>query len=303
MSEPLKISIVDKTDSDDFKQLCDLIKKFRIDIFVRNMRDYANYRGYEKNNIVDKAISEFDGNASFDILTSEDVDFLRDNIDKQISMAKDLIENSSDSVLSRYYVLKDGDKLVSYQFAQVDYETENNNIEGLRNQAYITEEYAGKSGLVYDSNGNLSNTFYSDAMYRDIENWFKDKHVNYERTLTGVNMLPNIYTYVVAKGFLPIDKNENSIYLGKDLNEKYSKDTLKEIYNLYQKHWERTNHLSSEDIIKEIRNDQLLDELPSKSKNELVNCLQKEDEKVFKIIRNNIKNTLDDMKNMTSRHR
>ncbi len=297
MSEALKISIVDNTDSEDFKELCDLIKKFRIDIFIRNIRVYANLRGYEKRLLVEKAINEFDGKESLDLLSEEDVKFLHDNIDKQIVVAKDLIENTSDSLLSRYYILKDGDKVVSYQFAQVNYDTENNYIEGLRNQAFILEDYAGRSGLVYDSKGELSNTFYSDAMYRDIETWFKDSHVNYERTVTGVNMLPNIYTYIVGKGFLPLDKNENSIYMGKDLNDKFEKDTLKEVYNLYLKHWQRKDHLSRENILSEIKNDQLLEELPNKNKNELANCLQKENEKVSKLIRNEIKETLADLKN------
>ena len=39
----------------------------------------------------------------------------------------------------------------------------------------------------------------------------------------------NSKDYIVL---LPLDKNENTIYLGKDLNEKYEKDTLKEVYNL-----------------------------------------------------------------------
>ena len=300
MSEPLKISIVDRTDSDDFKDLCDLIKKFRIDIFARNIRVYANLRGYEKKLLVEKAISEFDGNESLDLLSPDEVQFLREKIDKQIATTKDLIENPCDTLLSRYYILKDGDKVVSYQFAQIDYERDSNYIEGLRNQAYIMEDYAGRCGLIYDSNGELSNTFYSDAMYRDIENWFKEKHVNYERTTTGVNMLPNIYTYIVSKGFLPLDKNENSLYMGKDLNEKYDKDTLKEVYNLYNKHWQRKEHLSRENILSEIKNDQLLNGLSNKSKNELANCLQKESEKVSKLIREGIKENIEDFKSFRS---
>ncbi len=110
-------------------------------------------------------------------------------------------------------------------------------------------------------------------------------------------MLPNIYTYIVGKGFLPLDKNENSIYMGKDLNDKFEKDTLKEVYNLYLKHWQRKDHLSRENILSEIKNDQLLEELPNKNKNELANCLQKENEKVSKLIRNEIKETLADLKN------
>ena len=297
MNEALKIDIVNNTEGEDFRQLCDLIKKFRIDIFVRNIRIYANLRGYEKKLLVNKAISEYDGKESLELLSNEEVDFLHENVDRQISMAKDLIENTSDTVFSRYYILKDGEKVVSYHFAQIDLEAESNYIEGLRNQAYITDEYAGKSGLVYDTSGELSNTFYTEAMYRDIEKWFKDNHVNYERTTTGVNMMPNIYSYIVAKGFLPLDKNENTIYLGKDLNEKYEKDTLKEVYNLYNKHWQRTDHLSRENILSEIKNDSLLEELPNKNKNNLANCLQKENEKVSKLIRNEIKNTLEDIKN------
>ena len=93
MSEPLKISILDRTDTQEFEQLIVLLKKFTIDTYIRNKPEFSEVKGKKKFELVNNAISEFEGKSELSILTNEDVEQIEREIDSQISIAKELIEN------------------------------------------------------------------------------------------------------------------------------------------------------------------------------------------------------------------
>lgn len=209
MSEPLKISVLDRTDTEDFEQLMRLLKKFTIDTYIWNKAEFAELRGNKKIELVNSAISEFEGQSEPSILTNEDIEQLKKDIDSQISSAKELIDKRTNgNVETRYYILEDVNKMISFQ--QVQLAKENERVEGWRNLAYVDQEYAGKSGKVIDSKGVLREGLYSEIIYEDIGQWFEENGVNYERTCTGVNMLSNILAYIMVKGFYHLVKMKKS---------------------------------------------------------------------------------------------
>ena len=281
MSEPLKISILDRTDTQDFEQLKVLLKKFTIDTYIRNKPEFSGLKGSKKFELVNSAINEFEGKNELCILTNEDVKQLKREIDLQISSAKELIENRTNgNIETRYYTLKDGDKMISFQQVQlVKGKKESEKIEGWRNLAYVEQEYAGKSGQVIDSRGNSQTGLYSEIIYEDIKQWFEKNGVNYERTCTGVNMLSNILAYIRAKGFLPFAKNEKNIFLEKFREHEVDRTTLSKTYKLYCQHMQRTEHKSKNEILEEIKSIAEFEELTEKQKQGLVQCFLKEEEK------------------------
>lgn len=149
MSEPLKISILDRTDSQDFEQLVMLLKEFTIDTFVRNKPEYANLKGGKKYEIVNRAIQESEEQSEPSILTQQD-------IESQISSAKELIEKRIDgNTETRYYAMTDGDRMIAFQQVQLSKGKVDDRIEGWRNLVYIAQDYAGKLGQAIDSKGFL----------------------------------------------------------------------------------------------------------------------------------------------------
>ena len=101
MSEPLKISVLDRTDTEDFEQLMRLLKKFTIDTYIRNKTEFAELRGNKKIELVNSAISEFEGQSEPSILTNEDIERLKKDIESQISSAKELIDKRTNSISKR----------------------------------------------------------------------------------------------------------------------------------------------------------------------------------------------------------
>lgn len=284
MSEPLKISVLDRTDTQDFEQLMVLLKKFTIDTYIRNKPEFSELRGSKKFELVNNAINEFEGKSELSILTNEDVEQLKRDIDSQIGSAKELIDSRTNgNTETRYYILKDGDRMISFQQVQLAKRKENDRIEGWRNLAYAEQEYAGKSGQVIDSRGILQDGLYSEIIYEDIGQWFEENEVNYERTCTGVNMLSNILAYIRAKGFLPFSKNEKNIFLEKFMDYKVDRTTLSKAYKLYCQHRQRTEHKNKDEILEEIQSTNEFRELTEEQKQGLVQCFLKEDEKEFEI--------------------
>lgn len=136
MSEPLKISILTRTDTDDFEQLKNLLKKFTIDTYLRNKPEFAELRGTKKFEFVNMAISEFEGNQPLAILSDNDLKELKKDINSQIDSAIELINNNkNEGVETRYYVLKDGDRMIAFQQVQLSNSQERGRIEGWRNLA------------------------------------------------------------------------------------------------------------------------------------------------------------------------
>ena len=137
MNEPLKISILDKTDSQEFEQLVMLLKEFTIDTFVRNKPEYAELKGSKKYEIVNRAIQEFEEQSELSILTQQDIEQLKIDIESQVNSAKELIEHRiNGNTETRYYVMTDKDRMVSFQQVQLSKGKVDDRIEGWRNLAY-----------------------------------------------------------------------------------------------------------------------------------------------------------------------
>lgn len=285
----LKITLVDKTDSEDFEKLQTLLKKFVVDTYLRNKLEFATLRGKEKSEFINNAINEFDGIEECTILSIEDIEEIQEEIESLETMAEELIDKPNNrGTESRYYVLKDEDKIIGFQQAQVVKRGEDR-IEGWRNLAYIEQEYAGKSGEVFGIEDDLYKGLYSEAIYDDIGKWFNENEVNYERTCTGVNMLSNIFAYTRAKGFLPFDKNNNNIFLEKYTQQKLEKDTLSKAYKLYCSNRLREEHKDIQSIMQEIEDTPEFLNLTDKQKEGLAKIFLKEDEKELDISKWEIK--------------
>jgi len=284
MNEPLKISILDKTDSQEFEQLVMLLKEFTIDTFVRNKPEYAELKGSKKYEIVNRAIQEFEEQSELSILTQLDIERLKIDIESQVNSAKELIEHGiNGNTETRYYVMTDKDRMVSFQQVQLSKGKVDDRIEGWRNLAYTAQDYAGKFGQVIDSKGNLQNGSYSKIIYDDIGRWFEENGVNYERTCTGVNMLQNINAYITAMGFLPFSKNDKNIFLEKFKDHVVSRTTLRKAYSLYCQHRQREESRNKKQLLEEIMNTPEFDELTAEQKQGLVQCYLRESEKEFEI--------------------
>lgn len=288
MSEPLKISILDRTDSQDFEQLVMLLKEFTIDTFVRNKPEYTNLSGNKKHEIVNRAIQEFEEQNEPSILTQADVEQLKKDIESQISSAKELIEKRiNKNIETRYYVITDGDRMISFHQVQLSKGKVDDRIEGWRNLAYIAQDYAGKFGQVIDSRGflQIGSTWnpYSKIIYDDIGKWFEENGVNYERTCTGVNMLQNINTYITAMGFLPFSKDNKNIFLEKFNEHAVNRSVLRKAYSLYCQHRQRDEKRNKKQLLEEIESISEFNELTDEQKQGLVQCCLKEAEKEFEI--------------------
>ena len=283
MSEPLRISVLDRTDTEEFQQLRVLLQKFTIETYVKNKIEYKNLRGSKEAEVVNKAIQEFEEETASTILKKEEIEQLKKDIYSQISSAKQLIDKKiNGNTETRYYVMKDRDRIVSFNQVQLAKRKENGRIEGWRNLAYAEQDYRG-SGQVIDSRGIMQDGHYSKIIYDDIGQWFEDNGVNYERTCTGVNMLGNISTYVRFLGFLPCSKNEKNIFLEKFKEQKLDRSTLSKAYKLYCQNKERKEHKNKQDIIQEIQSIEEFEGLTEEQKSGLVQCFLKEDEKEFEI--------------------
>ena len=66
-----------------------------------------------------RAIEEFNGKERLSILSNEDIEQIKKDIETQIKDAKNHININKENVETRYYIMKDGDKMVAFQQAQV----------------------------------------------------------------------------------------------------------------------------------------------------------------------------------------
>lgn len=297
MNEPLKISVLDRTDTQDFEQLMSLLKKFTIDTYIRNKPEFSELRGKKEDEVVNTAIQEYENQISLSILTQEDIEQLKNDINSQISLAKESIDKKINrNTETRYYVMKDGDRIVSFQQAQLVKGRDNGRIEGWRTFAYADPDYRG-SGQAIDSRGVMHQGRYSEIIYDDIGQWFEDNGVNYERTCTGANMLKNLKAYIVIKGFLPFDKNDKNIFLEKFKEHRVDKKTLRKISDLYSQHRERTEYKRKDEILEEIMSIPEFEGLTEEQKRGLVQCFLKEGEKG----KNGFEDCMEDDRTISSR--
>lgn len=284
MSEPLKISILDNTDSQEFEQLVMILKEFTIETFVKNKPEYAELNGSKEHEIINKAIQEFEEQSELSILTQDDIEQLKIDIESQVSSAKELIEHRiNGNTETRYYVMTDGNRMVSFQQVQLSKGKVDGRIEGWRNLAHTVQDYRSKSGQVVDSEGNLYDGIYSKIIYDDIGRWFEENGVNYERTCTGVNMLKNIGAYIKVMGFLPFSKNDKNIFLEKFKDHPIGRTALRKAYVLYCQNRQREEGRNKKQLLEEIANIPEFEELTDEQKQGLVQCYLRESEKEFEM--------------------
>lgn len=279
MSEPLKISVLDRTNTQDFEQLIILLKRFTIDTYIRNRPEFPDLTVRARKDMINAAMQEFENPNTLSVLTPKDLEELKKEIDSQIELAKEKIDNKlKRSTETRYYVMKDGDRIVAFQMAQVGQHRDNGRVVGWRPFAYAEPDYRGY-GQVIDSRGVMQQGKYSKIIYDDIGQWFEDNGVDHEKTGTGVNMLPNLALYITELGFLPILKHGNGkhISLEKFKEHKVGTKTLKTVYDLYCKHRKRTEHKSQDEILEEIMSTPEFEELTEEQKQGLLQCFFKEE--------------------------
>ena len=143
----LKIDIIKDTTGEDFEQLVELLKEFVIETFIKNKPEYSELKIKEEVEIINKAISEFEGKEQLSMLQEKDIEQIKEDLESQIESAKNFINNKRDNVETRYYVLKDENEIVSFQQVQVSKNEKSGRIEGWRNLAYAKQEYRGKEKL------------------------------------------------------------------------------------------------------------------------------------------------------------
>lgn len=205
----------------EFKQLVELIKKFAIYIYI-----VQKYELFNKSNNKEEIIEDYKS-----ILKKEELEELKNDIKNRILFAEKSLSKVNNKKSTKYYTLFYGEKMIGFQTAQIRFE--NNSIEGWRNFAYIETEFAGKSGIVRNINKKETVEILSNALYKNITDWFKENDVKIEKTATGKAMRKNILVYIVNKGFIPIKEDNQKVYLIKDYSKKISKCELKKIYKEY----------------------------------------------------------------------
>ena len=220
-----KIGILKNKNDDEFKQLCDLMKKFAIHVFIVQKFDLMN----ECKNNREEYLKNYDK-----YLSERELLYIKKDVENRISFLKNSISANDGTKTTRNYLLYDDDRVIGFQTAQVRINNETKNLEGWRNFAYIDRNYMGKSETVVNYSSIEKKGIMSDIVYDDITEWFREKHVVLEKTATGRNMYKNILAYIVYKGF-EIDYCDNErIYLKKDItNIKEKKERIK-IYKKYK---------------------------------------------------------------------
>lgn len=142
MSEPLKIEILDRTDTEEFEQFKKLLKEFSIDTYIRNKPKFAELKGAQKTELVNRAINEFNKQSELMVLSREDLEQINKDILSQIDSAKKLIDNKDKKETeTRYYILKENDQIAAFQQAQLIKSENTTIVEGWRNLAYTEEKY------------------------------------------------------------------------------------------------------------------------------------------------------------------
>lgn len=222
MDKKYNIEIINNIKDDKFLKLKELIREFAINVFMVQKFNLYNYSKAKKIDIIKNYKIQ---------LSKEEIKILERDITERIDFAKKAIENTDKDKFTRYYILIQEKNIIGFQTAQV----RNNNgiIEGWRNFAYIKPEYAGKIGIVVNTYKNIKKGNLSNIIYENITQWFKENNVTKEKTATGRKMYKHILTYIVYKGFIIENEDNQRIYLTKDYSKQINKEELKRIYNEY----------------------------------------------------------------------
>ena len=246
MNKPLKVSVLDVNNREEVEQVYYLYGENVIATCVRD-----KLKKEVEPDIIQKAVDEYYGKKELDLLTQEDIKRLERELDPQYFYEECLI-SEEDDVENRCYILKDGEKIVEFQIAQLKEEKDKKMLGNITVDRYIEPEYAKKSGEIIDSSGRLKNIAYSEALYESICKWFADSGVNYERICIDINMLSDIETYILSKGFIPYNRSNKNIFLDKYRDYPINRETLEKIYELYIKNMQRTSSKTFDEIISEI---------------------------------------------------
>lgn len=219
-----KIEIITNTNCNEYYELEDLIKEFAINVFL--VQNYnLNYKTKEKKLSIirnyDKYVSE------------EQLETLKKDILSRIELAKELLNNVTKNKITRFYIIKDEQRVIGFQTAQI--RINQSQVEGWRNYAYIKPEYAGRIDNIEDTYGKIKRGNVSNVVYENITQWFKENNIIIERTATGKNMYKNVLAYIFLKGFVPERVDNERIYLIKNYSNLKSKKELKKIYIEYKK--------------------------------------------------------------------
>lgn len=178
----------------------------------------------------------------------------------------------------RIYVLKDGDKVVAFQYAHIEKEGDEK-IEGHIAMSYTEPEYRRK-GLVETMYGETKEGSFSKLLIEQVEEWFHENGVTHEEIGAGENVFYNMETYVTKWGFIPNDRINGTIYMEKDLkNPIKNKDVLKEIFNMCVYHRKRKEEKTAQNIESQIDGNAELQGLPNEVKKNLIKVFLKDDEK------------------------
>ena len=247
MNKPLKVSVLDVNNRKEVEQVYYLYEKNVIATCVRD-----KLKKEVEPDVIQKAIDEYYGKSKLDLLTQEDIKRLRRELEPQDFYEKHLI-NRDDDAENRCYILRDGEKIVGFQIAQLINEGRDKKVTGnITLDRYIEPEYSQKNGFVIDSRRRLKKIAYSEALYESICKWFADNDVSCERTCIDINMLSDIKTYILSKGFIPFGKNSSNIFLDKHRDHHINREILEKIYELYIKNLQRTSSKTFDEIMSEI---------------------------------------------------
>lgn len=102
--------------------------------------------------------------------------------------------------------------------------------------------------------------------------------VTYEKTCTGINMLPNILAYIKNKGFIPCGRSKNNIFFEKDLSQDIDKKTLAKVYKMFCNNKNRKEAKTVSALIEEIKEVKEFDVFTNEQKRKLANSFLKDDE-------------------------
>ena len=80
----LKIDIIKDITGEDFEQLVELLKEFVIETYIKNKPEYSELKIKEEVEIINNAISEFEGKEQFSMLQEEDIEQIKEDLESQI---------------------------------------------------------------------------------------------------------------------------------------------------------------------------------------------------------------------------
>lgn len=208
--------IVTEISEEQRKQLYTLIEEFEDEYNEKNKKLPAKA---SKINIFHKLFNKFKDRLS-----------KPENHEHSKNMARDILEGKKEN--SKLFMLCEDDKLVGFEMAQIS--KDKDKIVGWKPWLYIQKELRNTNQEFINERGEKEKQNVVLYLDRSVEDWFAENGVNYQKTSTGINMLPNIVAYV-GLGFKPVSKNRKTVFLEKDMENPLSKQKIRDIIKEAQK--------------------------------------------------------------------